>query len=205
MSHEILLDMRWHANVTAWAAIWRVLHGTAFMPSVQIKFQLYCCICTSVFFVSSAIDSFAETILSSLGSSATLPVHFKITSLVRLILFTLPIVAQTLLAFVINLYPAAYSRALNHAIVSATASAAALRLPSCGVPLEQLDARDLLRSQLETSCALMSAVKDEVESSADVEPMRVLFLKAKPEVVSILTSGILVIVAVQLRGLNAVI
>jgi len=51
----------------------------------------------------------------------------------------------------------------------------------------------------------MSAVKDEVESSADVEPMRVLFLKAKPEVVSILTSGILVIVAVQLRGLNAVI
>jgi len=71
--------------------------------------QLYCCICTSVFFVSSAIDSFAETILSSLGSSATLPVHFKITSLVRLILFTLPIVAQTLLAFVINLYPAGMS------------------------------------------------------------------------------------------------
>eukprot|EP00277_Geminigera_cryophila_P031910 CAMPEP_0173064764 /NCGR_PEP_ID=MMETSP1102-20130122/5196_1 /TAXON_ID=49646 /ORGANISM="Geminigera sp., Strain Caron Lab Isolate" /LENGTH=36 /DNA_ID= /DNA_START= /DNA_END= /DNA_ORIENTATION= len=36
----------------------------------------------------------------------------------------MPIVAQTLLAFAINLYPAAYTRALNHAIVSASATAA---------------------------------------------------------------------------------
>jgi len=82
-----------------------VVYVCACVVCVCVCVQLYCCICTSVFFVSSAIDSFAETILTSLGSSATLPVHFKITSLVRLILFTLPIVAQTLLAFVINLYP----------------------------------------------------------------------------------------------------
>ena len=73
--------------------------------------QLYCCICTSVFFVSAAVDSFAETILTSVGSSRTLTLDFRITSLVRLILFTMPIVAQTLLAFAINLYPAGMSPA----------------------------------------------------------------------------------------------
>jgi len=40
---EILLDLRWHANVTAWAAVRRVTHGAAFMPSVQIKFQVCTC------------------------------------------------------------------------------------------------------------------------------------------------------------------
>ena len=59
---DILLDLRRHENVTAWAALWRVLHGRNFVPAVQIKFQFYCLITSCVFFISAFIDSMAEVI-----------------------------------------------------------------------------------------------------------------------------------------------
>jgi hypothetical protein len=201
---EILLDLRMHSNVTAWAALWRVLHGTAYMPATQIKFQFYGIICTSVFFISAGLDSFGDTILAAMGSQRTLGVDFKITSLVRLMLLTIPLVAMTLLAFAINRYPAAYTRALHHAVVSASSTIAALRRPRSACRLGD-DEREELLAELEASNAVMAAVIDEVSSAGEVEPMRVLFLRAEPAVVSILMSAILAVVAVQLRGLSAIV
>ena len=57
---DILLDLRRHENVTAWAALWRVLHGSNFAPAVQIKFQFYCLIGSAVFFISAFVDSMGE-------------------------------------------------------------------------------------------------------------------------------------------------
>ena len=201
---EILLDLRSHSNITAWAALWRVLHGTAFMPATQIKFQFYGLICTAVFFISAGLDSFGDILLAAAGSERTLGIDFKITSLVRLILFTIPLIAMTLLSFAINRYPAAYSRALHHAVVSASSTAAALRRPRGACRLDDA-AREELIAELEASCAVMSAVIDEVTSAGEVEPMRVLFLKAEPAVVSILSSAIFAVVAIQLRGVSAIV
>jgi hypothetical protein len=201
---EILLDLRSHSNITAWAALWRVLHGTAFMPGTQIKFQFYGLICTGVFFISAGLDSFGDILLAAAGSERRLGIDFKITSLVRLILFTIPLIAMTLLSFAINRYPPAYSRALHHAVVSASSTAAALRRPRGACRLDDA-AREELIAELEASCTVMSAVIDEMTSAGEVEPMRVLFLKAEPAVVTFLTSAIFAVVAIQLRGVSAIV
>jgi len=71
---EILLDLRWHANVTAWAAVWRVTHGAAFMSSAQIKFQVCTCpevsSCAPVYmniYVCMHIHIYIYTYMHSLG------------------------------------------------------------------------------------------------------------------------------------------
>ena len=119
-------------------------------------------------------------------------------------LFTIPLVAMTLLAFVINRFPAGYTRALRHAVVSTSSTLAALRRPRSTCRLGEVEREELI-AELEAANAVMAAVIDEVESAGDVEPMRVLFLRAEPAVVSILMSAILAVVAVQLRGLSAIV
>ncbi|EKX51350.1 hypothetical protein GUITHDRAFT_92797, partial [Guillardia theta CCMP2712] len=39
------IDLRKPGNVEGWAALWRVMHGRAFAPSIELKFQLYSCAC----------------------------------------------------------------------------------------------------------------------------------------------------------------
>jgi hypothetical protein len=198
---ELLLDLRSHSNVTAWATLWRVLHGTAYMSATQIKFPFYGLICTGVFFISAGLDSSGDMILQLMGSQLTLGIDFKIVSIVRLILPTIPIVAVTLLAFAINRYPAAYTRALHHTTVSASSTIAAFRRPRSACCLSD-DLCEELIAELEASNEIMEAVIAVVSSAGEVEPMRVLFLRAEPAVVSILVSAIFTVVALQLRGLS---
>eukprot|EP00802_Teleaulax_amphioxeia_P012054 Tamp_12092.p3 GENE.Tamp_12092~~Tamp_12092.p3 ORF type:complete len:157 (-),score=29.52 Tamp_12092:226-696(-) len=153
-----------------------------------------------------------EVMLNATGSERAqeLGADFKIASCLRMILLTIPLVAQALLAYYINIYPGKYCGALQNARVSAVSSAAALALPPRGTRVEDEDeaerqAREDARANLETAIAVIDAVISEVESSAENEPMRVLFFKAEPAVVSMFVAAVWGILAIQLNGLRAVV
>ena len=55
-----------------------------------------------------------QVILRASGSSDRFGVDFKITSSVRLVLLTVPLIGQILLAFAINQYPKLYTQALSN-------------------------------------------------------------------------------------------
>jgi hypothetical protein len=126
---------------------------------------------------------------------------FKITSTVRLLLFTCPLVAQTTLAFSINSYPQEYTRALSHALASNAATAAALARPRGAEGLEDAGAaREDLRAELLEANEVIAAVIEEVNCAAEVAPMRVMFLRAELGIVTIISSAIFTVVGFQLRG-----
>jgi hypothetical protein len=192
----ILLDLRSHSNVTAWAALWRVLHGSAFAPAVQIKFQFYCTIMSAVFFLSAAIDAVAAVLVPT-----ELSIDFQITSIVRLLLFTCPLIAQTTLALSVNCYPQEYTRALSHALASNAATAAALARPRGVEGQEDTGAaREDLRAELLEANEVIAAVIEEINCAAEVAPMRILFLRAELGIVTIISSSIFAVVGFQLRG-----
>ena len=196
---QILLDLRSHSNVTAWAALWRVLHGRAFGPAVQVKFQFYCTIMTGVFLLSAVTDAVADVVLDP----ADLGKDFKITSIVRMILFTCPLIAQTVLSFSINRYPQEYVRALTHAMTSNASTAAALLRPRGAEDVNDTEARvarEELRAELLEANQVIAAVIEEINVAAESEPMRVLFLRAELGIVTIISSCIFTVVGFQLRG-----
>ena len=105
------LDLRLAPNAVAWGALWRILHGRAFCPCVEFKLQMYCSICTFVFFISSAVNSAASFFTASAGSSTAstgnssagsggipynqgLGLDFKLASILKLVLLALPLVVQ---------------------------------------------------------------------------------------------------------------
>ena len=124
---------------------------------------------------------------------------FKITSTVRLLLFTCPLVAQTTLAFSINSYPQEYTRALSHALASNAATAAALARPRGAEGLEDAGAaREDLRAELLEANEVIAAVIEEINCAEEVAPMRV-FLRAELSIVTIISSAIFAVVGLQLR------
>jgi hypothetical protein len=99
-----------------------------------------------------------QVMLDATGSERAkeLGADFKIASCLRMILLTIPLVAQALLAYAINRYAPKYCGALQNARVSAASAAAALALPPRGMRVEEEDegerqAREGVRANLETS------------------------------------------------------
>ena len=105
------LDLRLAPNAVAWGALWRILHGRAFCPCVELKLQMYCAICTGVFFISSAVNSAASFVTANIdsgnasGGNSTaggggisynkgLGLDFKLASILKLVLLAFPLVLQ---------------------------------------------------------------------------------------------------------------
>ncbi len=121
---------------------------------------VYVCVCIVMLTVTLALmlHTVIQVVLNATGSEHVqeLGADFKIASCLRMILLTIPLVAQALLAYAINIYPKKYCCALQNARVSAVSSAAALALPPRGVRVEdeeegERQAREDARANLETA------------------------------------------------------
>ena len=118
------------------------------------------CVCIVMLTVTLALMLLPvlQVMLNATGSERAqeLGADFKIASCLRMILLTIPLVAQALLAYYINIYPGKYCGALQNARVSAVSSAAALALPPRGTRVGDEDeterqAREDARANLETA------------------------------------------------------
>jgi hypothetical protein len=117
------LDLSIPSNVEGWAALRRCLYGRNFAPSVELKFQLYVMTTFFIFLASSAVNALGVYYSPDKGSFGT---DFVATSFCRIVILSIPIIVQLLLAMVINRYAQYYNLALIAASGRNAALAAAL-------------------------------------------------------------------------------
>jgi len=190
------VDMRCTEDVAAWAALRQVLHGGNFGPIIHRKFQMYGVIMFSIFLAVPTLQALGSFYNDPGDGSQVIEVDVKILSILRMLLLAVPIIVQVLIAYKVNQYTGYQEEAVFRQARANMALSANLR--GRGGDQEEL------ADKLDRTQGLLCAVADEIRSSEESSPMRVLGLVAHPGVVISLFSVLTAIIVLEVRELGIV-
>uniref|UniRef100_A0A7S1E330 Uncharacterized protein n=1 Tax=Hemiselmis andersenii TaxID=464988 RepID=A0A7S1E330_HEMAN len=179
------MDLRSANDVASWAAMRQVLSGGNFGPTIHRKIQFYSVIAMGVFVTLALVQSIG----SFVAPERNVELSFRFYNIIRMVACISPVLAQTVLAYTINRYTGYAEEALYRAQRSIKGRAIDFRRNGCDEEAEEMnDAHDML-----------GAVGAEIRASEDAGPMRVLWLVATPEVVTLIGSFVTALLALELR------
>ncbi|KAJ1476461.1 hypothetical protein T484DRAFT_3094524 [Baffinella frigidus] len=96
------IDLRKVTNVSGWATLLSVLHGSNWSPVTSRKFQIYGIISMFVFLLTAGAQALGSWVNTTLGEGTDMPLEVKLVSIARLLLLSLPIAVQVMVMFSIN-------------------------------------------------------------------------------------------------------
>lgn len=181
-------DLTCPENVAAFAALYGVLHGNNFAPSLLKRFNLQLVVMVVMMVISCAIEAMPAIVVSSSRPAYVNSVGFKLGTLVRLLLFCVFLLVEIAVTHAINYYaPLIKSRV-------ARARAQNKALAFSAQTTEQ-------KHKYNAAADLLDALEANIESDHSVNPMKLGVVRASFGLASVLFSVITTIVFLSFRDL----
>jgi len=190
------VDLRCCEDVAAWAALRQVLHGGNFGPVIHRKFQMYGTVMFAIFLAMPTVQALGSFYTDPGDGTKAIQVDVKILSILRMMLLAIPTIVQVLIAYKVNQYTGYQEEAIFRMQRANMALSATLR--------GRGDEAEEQADKLDRCQALLGAVADEIRSSEESSPMRVMGLVAKPSVVISIVSIMTSLIVLEVRELGIV-
>jgi hypothetical protein len=176
-----VLNLTQSDHVVAWASLWRCLRAPNFAPTLQKRCSFYLLTCFAVVGLHSVADTYALTALSVVGADSLFdqdsPTRFayKWTATARLLIISLGLATVIALATLVNSYGFKHRAAIDRAATASGARAAATSDPK--------DAEELTKT-----ARVLELLSREMQSELDQNPIRIGFLPAGVQLLSLLVT-----------------
>ena len=168
-------------NVIAWAALRRVLSGSRFSPSMQMRFSFDAAITFALITGDAVIQLMAFRFDAGNSSLGT-----KVQATVRLLVLSVCLMGVIIAAARVNTMNPYHIKQVSRARLSNLAVAAKVKV----------EAR---REELTRASRFLEALEQDMLASVAADPVRVVFVRAETTIISLMFSSISVILYTDLE------
>jgi hypothetical protein len=179
--HLLQLDLRQAENVEGWGLLWRLMGGQRLAPGYSVKFQYYGVINMSTVLAVAYFNSLAVQ-LDGFGISSPPAVEYRIHGMLATSTVSLFLVAQIVLSYLLG-------DREEHLLLEIYNERFAVQAEIAACNRNQREAYSSNGTQQQQDAlGLLEVLSEQMPTEARIHPVRVLFLKAEPAVVTSLVT-----------------